>query len=248
MTPLIIIPARYASSRLPGKPLALIKDKPMIQHVYERVKTLFEHVYIATDDERIMFAAKKFSAPAVMTRSNHLSGTDRCCEALEIIEENTKLSFDIVINVQGDEPMIDPYSVQAAAALMQKENCQIGTLIKKIDNANALFDTNIPKVVLDKDFKALYFSRQTIPFLREKPTEQWLANHTYYKHIGLYVFRKDILKEITKLSVSSLEKAEKLEQNRWLEAGYSINCAVTEYESLSIDTKEDLERANLSIL
>lgn len=244
MKTLVIIPARYASSRFPGKPLAEIKGKPMIQHVFDRVKSTFQNVYIATDDDRIENAAKKFNAPVVMTKRAHQSGTDRCREALEIIESQTEIDFDIVINLQGDEPLIDPKAVKLSEEVLYQSDRQISTLIKRIEQSKELFDKNIPKVVIDQHHKALYFSRQAIPFLREKPTDVWLKHHIYYKHIGLYAFRKDILKKITELPVSSLENAEKLEQNRWLEAGCSIYCAKTEYESLSVDTEDDLKKIN----
>ncbi len=242
MKTLVIIPARYASSRLPGKPLSMINGKPMIQHVFERIKSAFEHVYIATDDERIANVAQKFSAPCIMTSDQHQSGTDRCQEAMQIIENKHNINFNTIINVQGDEPLIDPKAVKLLESIMTEPDKAIGTLIRPIATEEVLWDNNIPKVVVTKELKALYFSRQTIPYLRGIPKEEWLKKHTFYKHIGLYAFRKDILNQITKLPISSLEKAEKLEQNRWLEAGYNIHCAITKYNSISVDTPKDLEK------
>jgi 3-deoxy-manno-octulosonate cytidylyltransferase (CMP-KDO synthetase) len=247
MKTLIIIPARYASSRLPGKPLAEIKGKPMIQHVYERVADAFENTYIATDDTRIINAAESFNAKVVMTDINHQSGTDRCRQDLEIIEQTNRQNFDIIINVQGDEPLISPEALRTAEALLEDNTVQIATLIKRINNTEEISDPNIPKVVTDKNNRALYFSRQAIPYHRDSPKTLDLKTHKYYKHIGLYAYRKKVLEEIVKLPISYLEEAEKLEQNRWLENGFSVHCALTEYESISVDTKNDLKKINSMI-
>ena len=235
-----IIPARYASTRFPAKPLIDIAGKSMIQRVYEQAKKakLLEAVYVATDDIRIKNHIETFDGQVLMTSVAHESGTDRCCEAAE------KLDFcpDIIINIQGDEPFINPQQIDDLAHVFQQKTAtQIATLIKKITDAKELFDENKPKVVINERGEALYFSRQAIPFLRQEAKENWLSKQTYYKHIGIYAYRFDVLKQITKLPVSNLEKSEKLEQLRWLENGFSVQTAVTEFESMSIDTPQDLE-------
>ncbi|MGB1207522.1 MAG: 3-deoxy-manno-octulosonate cytidylyltransferase [Chitinophagales bacterium] len=236
-----IIPARYASTRFPAKPLIDIGGKSMIQRVYEQAKKakMLEAVYVATDDIRIKNHVEAFGGQVIMTLEEHQSGTDRCCEAAE------KLSFcpNIIINIQGDEPFINPQQIDDLAnVFQQKAATQIATLIKKITASKELFDENKPKVVINKRNEALYFSRQTIPFLREETKENWLSKQAFYKHIGIYAYRFDVLKQITKLPVSSLEKSEKLEQLRWLENGFAIQTAMTEYESMSIDTPQDLKK------
>jgi len=241
-----IIPARYASTRFPAKPLIEIAGKSMIQRVYEQAKKakLLAAVYVATDDIRIKNHVESFGGQVIMTSTAHESGTDRCCEAAE------KMPFrpDIVINIQGDEPFINPQQIDDLADVFQQKTAtQIATLIKKIADTKELFDENKPKVVINEAKEALYFSRQTIPFLRQEAKENWLSKHTFYKHIGIYAYRFDVLKQITKLTVSSLESSEKLEQLRWLENGFSVQTAVTEYESMSIDTPQDLEEMLLRI-
>ncbi len=237
-----IIPARYASTRFPAKPLALLGGKPMIQRVYEQVHNTLDEVIVATDDERIEKAVKEFGGKVVMTSIHHTSGTDRCFEAYE----KTDGVFDIIINIQGDEPFIQRSQIEALKDCFQDGTTQIATLVKPFtlnDSFEALENVNSPKVVLNKNMEALYFSRSIIPYQRNKDKYKWLDNHTYYKHIGLYAYRADILQEITLLPPSSLEIAESLEQLRWLENGYKIKAGITHVETIGIDTPEDLERA-----
>lgn len=247
MKTLIIIPARYASARLPGKPLADIKGKPMIQHVYERAAQGFSNVYVATEDTRIDTAVKNFGGRCLMTSETHPSGTDRCAEALEKAEEQTGEIFDIIINLQGDEPLIEYKQLKQPEQILKQPQTQIATLIKRIKNTNDLFDTGQPKAVVDARQNALYFSRTALPFVRDAEKKEWLQKHIFYKHIGLYAYKREILHEIVKLPSSPLELAEKLEQNRWLEHGYKIKCAETPYENFSIDTKNDLKKINRMI-
>ena len=237
-----IIPARYASTRFPAKPLALLGGKPVIQRVYEQVSGIFDEAYVATDDERIEAAVKAFGGKVVMTSPNHKSGTDRCYEAF------TKVGggYDVVVNIQGDEPFIQPSQLEAVKACFEDPTTQIATLVKPFttdDGFVALENVNSPKVVVNANMNALYFSRSIIPYQRNADKQDWLAGHTYYKHIGLYAYRAEVLKEITSLPQSSLELAESLEQLRWLENGYTIKVGVTQVETIGIDTSEDLERA-----
>ncbi len=237
-----IIPARYASTRFPAKPLALLGGKPMIQHVYEQVSGVLPDTYVATDDERIETAVKAFGGRVVMTSSNHKSGTDRCYEALTRIGGN----FDVVVNVQGDEPFIQAVQLHAVMACFADASTQIATLVKPFstnDSPADLENINTPKVVVNKQHEALYFSRSVIPFQRNSERADWLKNHIYYKHIGLYAYRSEVLKAITALPPSLLEQAESLEQLRWLENGYKIRVGLSEVETIGIDTPEDLERA-----
>lgn len=240
-----IIPARYQSSRFPGKPLAIINGKSMIMRVFERVSKAFETVYVATDDVKILEHVNSFGGKAVLTSINHKSGTDRCYEALNIISKNLNKSFDIVVNVQGDEPFIEPGQLKLLTSIFNNPDVQISTLIKKINKIEEIFDINKPKVVLNRHNQAIYFSRSPIPFFRNVPEKDWLLKGTFYKHIGLYAYRTSILEEITKLKTSFLENAESLEQLRWLENGYKISVAITEVETISIDTPEDLKNAIL---
>lgn len=240
MSILGIIPARYASTRFPGKPLADIGGKSMIQRVYEQAtKARLNKVVVATDDNRILEHVQGFGGYAVMTAGTHESGTDRCFEAYQQNGEE----FQFVINIQGDEPFIQPEQINLLADLLQDTSVQLGTLIKKIHTAEELYNTNLPKVITDNHGQALYFSRQTIPFLRNVPAADWLLHHTFYKHIGIYGYRTDILEQITRLPVGHLEKCESLEQLRWLENGFKIRTAITDVENLGIDTPEDLEKA-----
>lgn len=237
-----IIPARYASTRFPAKPLAVLGGKPVIQRVYEQVSGIFDEAYVATDDERIEVAVKAFGGKVVMTSPNHKSGTDRCYEAF------TKVGggYDVVVNIQGDEPFIQPSQLEAVKACFEDPTTQIATLVKPFttdDGFVALENVNSPKVVVNANMNALYFSRSIIPYQRNADKKDWLAGHTYYKHIGLYAYRAEVLKEITSLPQSSLELAESLEQLRWLENGYTIKVGVTQVETIGIDTPEDLERA-----
>ena len=239
---IVIIPARYASTRFPGKPLALLGGKPMIQRVYEQVAGVVEDVVVATDDERIYNAVEAFGGRVVMTSANHKSGTDRCWVAYQKQGEE----FDVVINVQGDEPFIAHSQLKAIMACFEDEATDIATLVKPFteeDGLAALENPNSPKVVLDKQSRAIYFSRSVIPYLRGVEREQWLKTHTYYKHIGMYAFRADVLREVTSLAQSPLELAESLEQLRWLENGYKIGVGISNVETVGIDTPEDLQRA-----
>lgn len=237
-----IIPARYASTRFPGKPLAMLGGKPVIQRVWEQVSSVVDAAVVATDDERIAQAVESFGGRAIMTSPNHKSGTDRCWEAYQKQGEE----FDVVINVQGDEPFIAHSQLRAIMACFEDENTDIATLVKPFaeeDGLSALENPNSPKVVLDNDSCAVYFSRSVIPYLRGVEREDWLKHHTFYKHIGMYAFRRDVLGEVTALPQSILEKAESLEQLRWLENGYKIGVGISDVETVGIDTPEDLERA-----
>lgn len=237
-----IIPARYASTRFPAKPLALLGGKTVIQRVYEQVLGVLDDAYVATDDERIEAAVKAFGGKVVMTSPNHQSGTDRCYEACCKVGGD----FDVVVNIQGDEPFIQPSQLLAVRACFEDATTQIATLVMPFtahDTLAALTNVNAPKVVVDSHWHALYFSRSIIPYQRGSAPSEWLLNHTYYKHIGLYAYRTEILKEITSLPQSSLELAESLEQLRWLENGYTIKVGITEVETIGIDTPQDLERA-----
>lgn len=237
-----IIPARYASTRFPAKPLAMLGGKPVIQRVYEQVAGVLDNAYVATDDERIEAAVKAFGGKVVMTSVNHKSGTDRCYEAYVKVGGG----YDVVVNIQGDEPFIQRSQLEAVKACFDGGNTEIATLAKPFvpeDGLAALENVNSPKVVVDKCMNALYFSRSIIPYRRNVAKEEWLEGHTYYKHIGLYAYRADVLKEITSLVQSPLELAESLEQLRWLENGYTIKVGTTQVETIGIDTPHDLERA-----
>ena len=237
-----IIPARYASTRFPGKPLAMLGGKPVIQRVWEQVSSVVDAAVVATDDERIAQAVESFGGRAIMTSPNHKSGTDRCWEAYQKQGEE----FDVVINVQGDEPFIAHSQLRAIMACFEDENTDIATLVKPFaeeEGLSALENPNSPKVILDNDSCAVYFSRSVIPYLRGVEREDWLKHHTFYKHIGMYAFRRDVLGEVTALPQSTLEKAESLEQLRWLENGYKIGVGISDVETVGIDTPEDLERA-----
>lgn len=239
---LALIPARYASTRFPGKPLALIDGKPMIRHVYERCQAFFgPDCYVATDDERIRAAVEDFAGQVVMTADTHRSGTDRCREALDTIEAQTGQRFDVVVNIQGDEPFIATEHLELIRSCFDHSGTQIATLVKPFGQQEDIFDANKPKVVTDREGFALYFSRSVVPFLREVPQSSWPSAFPFLKHIGLYAYRAATLREITKLAATPLEKAESLEQLRWLENGYRIRTAVTQVESLSVDTPGDLE-------
>ncbi|NCB68773.1 MAG: 3-deoxy-manno-octulosonate cytidylyltransferase [Bacteroidia bacterium] len=239
-----IIPARFASTRFPGKPLALIGGKTMIQRVYEKASSVLKHVYVATDDERIANAVKEFGGNVIITSPNHQSGTDRCYEALC----NTGEKFDVVINIQGDEPFIDPSQIKALMDCFDDSQTQIATMAKKIspkDGMAYLENPNHPKLVVNSKDEAMYFSRSVIPYLRGTDKNEWLSKHVYLKHLGIYAYRADILAQITSLTPSTLELAESLEQLRWLENGFRIKICYTDIETIGIDTPEDLEKANL---
>ncbi|MEM7108451.1 MAG: 3-deoxy-manno-octulosonate cytidylyltransferase [Bacteroidota bacterium] len=234
-----IIPARYASSRFPGKPLVEIHGKSMVQRVYEQCSkaNALNKVIVATDNLRIAKAVSAFGGEAVMTDVNHHSGTDRCYEALLKVG----LQYDYVINIQGDEPVINPGQIDLLTNLLDG-NTELATLAKRITNTKELYDSNVVKVVFDIEGQALLFSRSTIPHIRNTTADDWLKRHSFYKHIGIYAYRNDILKDITNLKPSALEISESLEQLRWLENGYKIKVAKTQFESIGIDTPEDLRK------
>ena len=237
-----IIPARYASTRFPAKPLALLGGKPVVQRVYEQVRKVLPDVVVATDDERIYETVERFGGRAIMTREDHKSGTDRCFEAYQKVGKD----YDVVINVQGDEPFIQPEQIRTLLTCFEDTTTQIATLVKpfmETDGLEALLNPNSPKVVVSDDGRAIYFSRSVIPYLRGVGEQEWLSRHTYYKHIGLYAYRVEVLEEITKLPQSTLEKAESLEQLRWIDNGYVIKVGETNVETIGIDTPADLERA-----
>ncbi|MBO5188971.1 MAG: 3-deoxy-manno-octulosonate cytidylyltransferase [Alistipes sp.] len=237
-----IIPARYASTRFPGKPLAMLGGKSVIQRVYEQVAGVLDDAVVATDDERIYEAVKAFGGKVEMTSTEHRSGTDRCWEAY-CKQGGT---YDVVVNVQGDEPFIRATQLEALKRCFEHPATDIATLVKPFTEADglaALENPNSPKVVLDGASQAIYFSRSVIPYLRNYPREEWLAHHTFYKHIGIYAFRTEVLKAVTALPQSTLERMESLEQLRWLENGYKIGVGITDIETIGIDTPEDLEKA-----
>ena len=234
-----IIPARYASTRFPGKPLAILGGKTVIQRVYEQASSVLEEAYVATDDERILQVVEQFGGRAVMTRADHKSGTDRIEEAAEKIGTDA----DVIINVQGDEPFIQPSQIETMMRLFDNPTTQIGTLGKRFDSIEATLNPNSPKIVTDLQGFALYFSRSIIPFVRGKEQTEWLKSYPFLKHLGLYAYRRKVLHEVTQLPQSPLELAESLEQLRWLENGYRIRVGLTDVETVGIDTPEDLERA-----
>ncbi len=234
-----IIPARYASTRFPGKPLAMLGGRTVIQRVYEQVAAVLEEAYVATDDERIFKAVEEFGGRVVMTRQDHKSGTDRIEEAAEKIGTQA----DVIINIQGDEPFIQKSQIETLKSLFENSETQIGTLGKKFESIEAATNPNSPKIVTDKNGFALYFSRSVIPYIRGKEQAEWLQHFPFLKHLGLYAYRRDVLRQITQLPQSPLELAESLEQLRWLENGYRIRVGLTDVETVGIDTPEDLRRA-----
>lgn len=238
-----IIPARYVSSRFPGKPLADINGKPMIQRVFEAASQTdsLKDVIVATDDKRIFTAVEKFGGRVVMTGENHKSGTDRCFEAAQ----NAKLEINkqtVIVNIQGDEPYINPEQIEQLISTFEKPGTAISTIIKKISDPPMIFDPNVVKCVFNKYKQAIYFSRNPIPFVRNQPKEQWIHAADFYKHLGIYAYRANILEEIVQLPPSTLERNESLEQLRWIENGYTISVEITEYESISVDTPEDVQK------
>lgn len=234
-----IIPARYASTRFPGKPLALLGGKPVIQHVYEKVATMLEAAYVATDDERIYDVVKAFGGQVVMTRTDHKSGTDRIEEAIEKIGGE----WDVVVNVQGDEPFVAKSQLDTICHCFDDPTTQIATLGKPFESMEAVQNPNSPKIVVDNMGFAMYFSRSVIPYVREKEKSSWLTHYPFLKHLGIYAYRKDVLRQVTQLPQSSLEIAESLEQLRWLQNGFKIKVGTTDVETVGIDTPQDLERA-----
>ena len=239
---LAIIPARYQSSRFPGKPLAMINGKSMINRVFEQTSKAksIDKVFVATDDQRIYDDVKSFNGDAVFTGTHPQNGTSRCYETSEILEA-TGYRYDAVINVQGDEPTIRPEQIEMLCSLLRKPEVEIATLIKKIDQPETLFNPNVVKVVIGKNGQAIYFSRNPIPYIRDFETKEWTNHHQYFKHIGLYGFKRDSLIRIMQLLPGKLEQAKRLEQLRWLENGLQIHTQTTDYETIGIDTPEDLE-------
>jgi len=240
-----IIPARFASTRFPGKPLIDLGGKTMIQRVYEQAKlaSSLTEVVVATDDQRIFDVVELFGGKAIFTSDKHQSGTDRCSEVAEKI-----FGFDAVINIQGDEPLINPVQIDLVASCFDNDQTQLATLVKIIKSDEELFNFNTPKVILNKNLEAIYFSRQIVPYLNNIDTKNYLQHHTFYKHIGIYGYKTETLLQIAKLPIGNLEKAEMLEQLRWLENGYRIKVVVTEHETLAIDSPGDVERVLKAIL
>ncbi len=240
MNVLGIIPARYASTRLEGKPLVDICGKPMIQRVYEQAKKALDHVLIATDDKRIEEVVKGFGGNVVMTSSTHTTGTNRCLEAFEIFKEQSEIQFDVVLNIQGDEPLLAPSQIEALVSCFDTADTEMATLViptlKDEDLSLGVF------VVMDKNLNAMYFSRSVIPAVRDDSKDDWSSNHTFYKHVGMYGFTPKSLKLFANLKETTLEKKEKLEQLRWLENGNQIKVAITKENSVSVDTQEDVEK------
>jgi len=234
-----LIPARYASTRFPGKPLALLNGKPVIQYVYKQAAKVLDAVYVATDDERIYNKVLAFGGKAVMTSTEHHSGTDRIEEALEKVGGD----FDVVVNIQGDEPFIAQSQIETLCQCFVDKATQIATLGKPFECIEAAENPNSPKIVVDNRGYALYFSRSIIPFVRGTERQDWLSKYPFLKHLGIYAYRTNVLKEITKLPQSSLELAESLEQLRWLQNGYRIKVGLTDVETVGIDTPDDLQRA-----
>lgn len=237
-----IIPARYASTRFPGKPLAMIHGKTMIERVYTQASKVLKDVWVATDDSRIEAVVEGFGGRALMTADSHRSGTDRLAEAVGIIEETEKKKYDVIVNIQGDEPYVEPGQLRELMLLFDEKDTAIGTLMTGISDLGDLFDSNQPKVVVGGHMQALYFSRSPIPYMQGVDEMQWVDKHPYYKHIGLYAYRTEVLKAISKLPPSPLEQAESLEQLRWLAAGHTIRVAMSKYDNMMVDTPEDLER------
>ena len=236
-----IIPARYASTRFPGKPLAMLGGRTVIQRVYEQATAILDEAYVATDDERIFQAVEQFGGRAIMTRADHKSGTDRIEEAAEKIGTQA----DVIINIQGDEPFIQKSQIETLMHLFDEPSTQIGTLGKRFESIEAAMNPNSPKIVTDKRGFALYLSRSIIPYVRGKEESEWLQHFPYLKHLGLYAYRREVLQEVTQLPQSPLEIAESLEQLRWLENGYRIRVGLTDVETVGIDTPEDLQRAEV---
>ncbi len=242
MNVLGIIPARWASVRFPGKPLVKIGDKSMINRVFEQSSKALNHVVVATDDDRIVEEVNRFGGKVVKTGTEHRSGTDRCMEALDIYEKMSNTKFDIVVNIQGDEPFVQIQQISDIVKCFETNNkVEIATLIKKITDNEALFNPNNPKVIVNNRREALYFSRATIPYIVDVDKSEWLNHYTFYEHLGLYAYSVEALRQITKLQQSPLETTESLEQNRWLENGFKIVVTETDQANISIDTPEDLD-------
>lgn len=241
MKSIALIPARYASTRFPGKPLILINGKPMIRLVYEQCQKAFDLVYVATDDERIINTVHSFGGKALYTSAAHQSGTERCAEAANLLPDIH--GSDLVVNVQGDEPFVDPEQLlQLTSCFKKKPDTLIATLVTPIEDPAILTDHNKVKVVLAENGDALYFSRHAIPYQRDVPPGEWLKHHPYFLHVGLYAYRKDVLQKIARLEPTFPEQAEKLEQLRWLGNGFTIGTALTKHANTGIDTPYDLEK------
>ncbi len=239
-----IIPARYASTRFPGKPLVKLQGKSMIDRVYRRAAQVFEYVAVATDDDRIADEVRRFGGRVVMTSPLHPSGTDRCAEAMSLMQESLGIAPDAVVNIQGDEPFVDPDLLVRLAGCFDDSSVQIATVVKAFDNTADLFDPNCVKAVMTPQGRAVYFSRSPVPYIRGYEKDEWLGRHTFYRHLGLYAYRADTLRRLTLLPASSLEIAESLEQNRWLENDYYIKVIETDRETVAIDTPDDLEKVS----
>ncbi|MBR9998811.1 MAG: 3-deoxy-manno-octulosonate cytidylyltransferase [Cyclobacteriaceae bacterium] len=237
-----IIPARYGSTRLEGKPLIDLEGKPMIRHVYENAVRSLEDVYVATDDIRILQTVEDFGGHAVLTSDQHPTGTNRCLEAYKKILKENNVAYDVIINIQGDEPLLHPQQIQTLKNCFTHEYIMMATLATPVKYPVDLDNESEVFVVWDKHFNALYFSRSVIPYLKGIPKKSWLEKNTFYKHVGLYGYTADALEIYTNLAPSSLELSEGLEQNRWIENGYSIKIGLTDHVSMCVDTPEDLER------
>ena len=242
MNVLGIIPARYGSTRLEGKPLIDLCGKPMIQHVYEQTKKLLEHVVVATDDERIVKVVQDFGGDVVMTSKDHNTGTNRCLEAYRVFSKRKSLDFDVIVNIQGDEPLLDPEQIRLLISCFNDGVTEMATLVIPVKETDDTFADNGVFVVIDRLKNALYFSRSVIPFVRDTDKREWTKAHTFYKHIGMYAFKPNSLIEFASLEQTNLEIAESLEQNRWLENGKKIKVEITEFESIGVDTEEDVEK------
>ena len=243
MKVLAVIPARYASTRFPGKPLALIAGRPMIQWVWEGVSriSVISDAVVATDDTRIFDTVLGFGGRAMMTASTHRSGTDRCGEVLDRMDSDA----DVIVNVQGDEPRVEHTQIELLASCFDDPSVQIATLKKEITSTDDLFSPNVVKVVDDLKGNAIYFSRNPIPFVRGKADDEWLQHHKFYKHIGIYAFRREVLQQVVRLPQSQLETCESLEQLRWIENGYRIAVRETNAENIGVDTPEDLAKLQM---
>lgn len=236
-----IIPARYASTRFPGKPLLKIYEKTMINHVYNQVSKVFDTIYVATDDDRIKNEVKRFGGNVILTSKYHKSGTDRCAEAIIKIQRMLAKNFDVVINIQGDEPFIKIEQLNSIISSFENPSTQIATLAKRIENSEEIFNPNSVKIIFSEQKEAIYFSRSPIPYIRDNSKEFWNVKHDFYKHIGLYGYKTSVLEKISKLKQTPLELAESLEQLRWIENGFKIKVEITKHESISIDTENDLK-------
>jgi 3-deoxy-manno-octulosonate cytidylyltransferase (CMP-KDO synthetase) len=237
-----VIPARYGSTRLEGKPLVDICGKTMIQRVYEQAEKVLKHIVVATDDLRIEEAVKSFGGRVVMTSSKHTTGTNRCLEAYEIIQKESDITFDAVINIQGDEPLLEPEQIRCLVSCFDDPNTELATLVMPVSNEGDLYNESEVFVVFDKNRRALYFSRSVIPHIRDVHKTKWLQHHTFYKHLGMYGFTTASLKEFASLPQTKLELTESLEQNRWIENGGVIKIDITQHESIPVDTIDDLEK------